>query len=49
MTNTELADYIKQETLSRQLIAETPSEGVYTESRKLSGHEVILGVRKESG
>jgi isoleucyl-tRNA synthetase len=43
------ADYIKQETLSRQLIGGVPGEGVYTESHKLSGHEIILGVKREGG
>jgi len=42
----EYTDYIKQETLSRQLVEGTPEEGVYTESYKLSGHEIILGVKK---
>jgi len=41
------ADYISQETLSRQLVAGMPDEGMFTESYKLSGHEVSLGVRKQ--
>jgi isoleucyl-tRNA synthetase len=40
--------YIKQETLSRQLVEGIPGEGVYTESHKLSGYEIVLGVRKET-
>jgi len=44
----EFADYIRQETLSRELIAGAPPEGVYTESYKLSGYEVSLGVKKLS-
>ena len=42
----EYTDYIKQETLSRQLVEGIPEEGVYTESFKLSGHEIMLGVKK---
>ncbi len=40
------ADYIRQETLSRQLIDGVPEEGVFTESHKLAGHDILLGVRK---
>jgi len=40
------ADYIKQETLSRQLIEEVPEEGTYTESHKLGGHEILLWVKR---
>ena len=40
------ADYIKQETLSRQLIEEVPEEGTYTESHKLDDHEILLGVKR---
>ncbi|MFC1993352.1 class I tRNA ligase family protein, partial [Chloroflexota bacterium] len=40
------ADYIKQETLSRQLVDGVPEEGAFTESHKLSGYEILLGVRK---
>jgi len=43
---TDFGDYIKQETLSRQLIEEVPKEGTYTESRKLGGHETLLGVKR---
>jgi isoleucyl-tRNA synthetase len=46
---TDFADYIKQETLSQQLVAGVPKEGVFTESHKLSGHEIILGVKKIGG
>jgi len=42
------ADYIRQETLSRELIAADAAEGAYTESHKLGGHEVLLGVRRVS-
>jgi len=41
------ADYIKQETLSRELVEGVPEQDVFTESYKLSGHEVLLGVKRE--
>ena len=40
------ADYIKQETLSQKLIEGTPEEGAFTESHKLGGYDILLGVRK---
>ena len=49
MEDENLAQYIKQETLSRQLVTGIPGEGVYTESYKLSGYEIVLGVRRETG
>ncbi|MBA7655706.1 Isoleucine--tRNA ligase [subsurface metagenome] len=39
-------DYIKQETLSRQLIEGVPGEGAFTESFKLGGYDILLGVKK---
>ena len=42
----EFADYIKQETLSRQLVEGVPREGVFTESHKLGGYDILLGVRR---
>ncbi len=42
----DFADYIKQETLSEKLTEDTPEEGAFTEKYKLSGHEVLLGVKK---
>jgi len=44
----DFADYIKQETLSRQLIEGVPEEGVFTESYKLGGYDILLGVKKSS-
>ena len=44
--NKTLADYIKQETLSQQLVEGVPEQGVFTESYKLSGHNILLGVKK---
>jgi isoleucyl-tRNA synthetase len=46
MTDTKLANYIKQETLSRQLVEGAPAEGAFTETHKLSGHTIVLGVKK---
>jgi isoleucyl-tRNA synthetase len=40
------ADYIKQETLSRELVEGIPEEGSFTEGYKLSGHEMMLGVKR---
>ncbi|MBN1643292.1 MAG: class I tRNA ligase family protein, partial [Dehalococcoidales bacterium] len=45
---TDFASYLKQETLSRELIDGKPEEGVYTEAFKLSGHSIVLGVKKLS-
>jgi len=46
MKSESLADYIKQETLSRQLVEGLPGEVDFKETYKLSGHEVLLGVKK---
>ena len=46
MTNKNLANYIKQETLSRQLVEGVPEEGAYTERHKLGDHEILLGVKR---
>jgi isoleucyl-tRNA synthetase len=43
---TGFADYIKQETLSRQLIEDSPEEEAYTEKHRINGLEVIFGVKK---
>ena len=42
----DFADYIKQETLSRHLIEGVPEEGAFTESHKLGGYELLLGVKR---
>ncbi|MFC2017372.1 isoleucine--tRNA ligase [Chloroflexota bacterium] len=44
----DFADYIKQETLSRQLVDGVPIEGAFTESYKLGGYDILLGVRRET-
>jgi isoleucyl-tRNA synthetase len=43
---TNYADYVKLETLSRNLVEGKPEEGVATETFKLNDHAVILGVKK---
>jgi isoleucyl-tRNA synthetase len=43
---TNYADYVKLETLSRNLVEGKPEEGVATETFKLNDHGVILGVKK---
>jgi len=40
------ADYIKQETLSRDLIAGIPRDA-YTESHRIAGEEITLGVKRQ--
>ncbi len=42
----DFADYIKQETLSRELIEGVPEENVFTENYKLGGYNILLGVRR---
>jgi len=42
----DFADYIKQETLSRELVEGVPEKTDLTETYKLSGHEILLGVKK---
>jgi len=42
----DFADYIKQETLSHQLVEGVPQEGVFTESYKLGGYDILLAVRR---
>jgi len=42
----DFADYIKQETLSRQLIEGVPKQDVFTESYRLGGYDILLGVKR---
>jgi isoleucyl-tRNA synthetase len=42
----QFADYIKQETLSKELAEGVPGTGAFSESHKLSGHELTLGVKR---
>ncbi len=43
---TGFAPYIRQETLSRDLIEGVPEKEAYTESHRIDGDEVVLGVKK---
>jgi isoleucyl-tRNA synthetase len=43
---TDFADYIKQETLSKELIEAEPPASLYAETHKLSGHTIMLAVKK---
>jgi len=40
------AEYIKQETLSEQLVEGVPEEGAFTQSHKLAGLDLLLGVKR---
>ncbi len=46
MEDKALAAYIKQETLSRELVEGVPGEGAHAESFKLGGYKILLGVKK---
>lgn len=39
--------YISRETLSADILNEFPDEEACTESFKLDGHEVVLGVKRQ--
>jgi isoleucyl-tRNA synthetase len=41
-----LSAYIRQETLSQQLICSVPEEGCHTESHRIDGRTITLGVKK---
>jgi len=41
-----LSAYIQQETLSQQLICSPPEEGCHTESHRIDGRTITLGVKK---
>ena len=40
------ADYIRQETLSEELIDGVPAEGAHSENQKLEGEGMVLGVKR---
>jgi isoleucyl-tRNA synthetase len=44
----DFTNYIKQETLTRELVKKIPEEGAFTENYKIDGYEILLGVRKET-
>ncbi len=41
--------YIKQETLSKELLNEPPAEGAFSQKAKIEGREVTLGVKRVVG
>jgi isoleucyl-tRNA synthetase len=46
MTNKTLAEYIRQETLSKELIDGVPEKDAFSERHKISGYDILLGVKK---
>ena len=42
----DFADYVKQETLSTELVEGVPQEGVFTERYNLGGCDILLGVKR---
>jgi isoleucyl-tRNA synthetase len=46
MQDNASVEYLKQETLSRDVVTAVPLEGVYSENFKLGSHPVKLGVKK---
>ena len=40
-------DYVRQETLSREVVKGGPPEGAYTETHTINGVEVVLAVERE--
>jgi len=42
----QFEDYVRQETLSRELVEGPPPEGAYVEEHKLSGRSVRLAVNR---
>jgi isoleucyl-tRNA synthetase len=40
------SDYIKQETLSKELLNQPPAEGAFSEKARIEGREVTLGVKR---
>ncbi len=42
----DFADYIKGETLSQKLVDGVGEEGAFTERHNLSGHDILLGVKR---
>ena len=42
-------DYIRRETLSREIVKGTPSENDFSETHKLDGMDLVIGVRVEPG
>jgi isoleucyl-tRNA synthetase len=42
----DFAGYIKQETLSQELVDDSPPEGAYIEKHRISGSDILLAVKK---
>jgi len=42
----DFAGYIKQETLSKELVEGIPEQGVFSESHRLGGYDILLGVKR---
>ena len=42
----DFGDYIRQETLSRELTWGPPPEGAYAEKKRISDSDVLLAVKK---
>jgi len=42
------AEYIRHETLSRELVKAVPAEGAYVEEQDMDGVDVTLGVKRET-
>jgi len=42
----DFAEYIKQETLSRQLVEGIPKQDIFSQSYRLGGYDISLGVKK---
>jgi hypothetical protein len=45
LKNTDLVAYIKQETLSHNIVEGIPAEA-YKEAHKIEGQEIVLGVKR---
>ncbi|MFC2004064.1 isoleucine--tRNA ligase [Chloroflexota bacterium] len=46
MDDDGLSGYVKQETLSREIVEGVPEQGVFTENYRLGGHDILLGVKR---
>jgi len=42
----KFADYIKQETLSRELIESSPEAGIYSDTFTINGSKVVFGIKR---
>jgi len=42
----DFAGYVKQETLSQELVDDSPPEGAYIEKHRISGSDILLAVKK---